>query len=94
MNQEKTNEPLSKTAVMQSGITEELLQKIKFVLECKNDAQAERIIEQYVFFQEGLTIDFVEWIKDNCVETPSGWQINGREYSSKNLYEIFKRERL
>jgi hypothetical protein len=43
---------------------------------------------------EELTIEFVEWIKDNCAETPSGWQINGREYSSKNLYEIFKRERV
>ncbi|MFV8336456.1 hypothetical protein ACNQF7_10275 [Flavobacterium sp. RSP29] len=61
MKTEITNEKVEKQAiVMQSVIVEELLQKIKFVLSCGNEAQAERIIEQFVFHQQELIIEFSE----------------------------------
>jgi hypothetical protein len=51
---------------------EELLQKIKFVLECKNEAQAERILEQFIFNQE-------EKSKQKCIEF-SKYIRNGKDY--------------
>ena len=36
-----------------------------------------------------FTVLFVEWIKDNCIETPMGWQINGREYTTEELMKIY-----
>ena len=44
---------------------------------------------------KNFTVLFVEWIKDNCIETPMGWQINGREYTTEVLMKIYlNRERL
>ena len=44
---------------------------------------------------KNFTVLFVEWIKDNCIETPMGWQINGREYTTEELMKIYlNRERL
>ena len=43
---------------------------------------------------KNFTVLFVEWIKDNCIETPMGWQINGREYTTEELMKIYlNRER-
>lgn len=78
-----------KTVVMQSVMIEELLQKIKFVLSCGNDAQAERIIEQFVFYQEETTIEFARWFLRTRFDS-SGKYLNK---SDKELYDIFKRER-
>ena len=66
----------------------ELLQKIKFVLECKNEAQAERILEQFVFDQEAK---FKEKIKSDCVEF-SRYIRNGKDhfnngYSTEMVYD-------
>lgn len=89
---------------LKTGIMiKELLQKIKFVLECKNESQAERIIEQFIFHQEELTIEFADWLNNgrysqygNVWINPKipknkqgGWQF----YTSKELLEIFKKER-
>ena len=38
---------------------------------------------------KNFTVLFVEWIKDNCIETPMGWQINGREYTTEELMKIY-----
>lgn len=67
---------------------EELLQKIKFVLECKNEAQAERILEQFVFYQEEKC---KENIKRECVEF-SKYIRNGKDhfnngYSTEMVYD-------
>jgi hypothetical protein len=103
MNQENTNEPLSKTAVMQSVLIEELLQKIKFVLECKNETQAERILEQFIFDQEEFTIEFVKWMDKNYFqgEKHDSYAKSKEDFLNKEtvfniseLYEIFKRKRL
>ena len=84
-----------KTAVMQSVIIEELLQKIKFVLSCENDAQAERIIEQFFFHQQELTIEFSEWLRNECYDTGDKWlyQEDDETYTSLEIYEIFNRKR-
>jgi hypothetical protein len=63
---------------------EELLQKIKFVLECKNEAQAERILEQFIFDQE-------EKSKQKCIEF-SKYIRNGKDhfnngYSTEMVYD-------
>jgi len=41
---------------------EELLQKIKFAIECKNEAQAIRTLEQYDYFKNEKTIEFAKWV--------------------------------
>lgn len=37
-----------------------------------------------------FAVSFAEFIKDNCNETPKGWQMNGREYLSQELLKIFE----
>jgi hypothetical protein len=75
---------------------EELLQKIKFVLENKNEAQAERILEQFIFYQEELTIEFGEWLRIECYDIGGNWlyQQDDEVYTTAELYKIFKEERL
>jgi len=75
---------------------EELLQKIKFVLECKNEAQAERILEQFIFDQEEKTISFTNWVEDNYF--PNGvvglWHKDIKDnnpISTADLLDIFNR---
>jgi len=99
MNQENTNEPLSKTAVMQSVLIEEMLQKLKFVLDCNNTSQAERMIEQFIFNQEELSIEFAQFCSKYTYNNYSKkWYRNfplqnfPDYYTSFQLYEIFKRE--
>jgi hypothetical protein len=74
---------------------EELLQKIKFLLESNNDAEAERILKQFVFDQEKLTINFTNWCKQEyeLEDTPfhNKWRdVNGEYKETKELYAIFK----
>lgn len=40
-----------------------------------------------------FAVSFAEFIKDNCIETPKGWQINGREYLSWELLKIYEDEK-
>lgn len=44
----------------ETEVIEEVLQKIKFVLECKNEAQAKRILEQFIFFIQEKNSDFIK----------------------------------
>ena len=64
MNTEEKNTQLPQSSVSVS-VTDELLRKIKFVLSCGNEAQAERIIEQFIYYQEELTIEFTIWVAKN-----------------------------
>jgi hypothetical protein len=32
----------------------------------------------------------LEYIRDNCIETSTGWQMNGKDYSDKEIVEQFK----
>lgn len=36
-----------------------------------------------------FTVSFAEFIKDNCIETPIGWQMNGEKYTTEELFNIF-----
>lgn len=49
---------------------EELLEKIRFVLTCGNEAQAIRLIEQYKFYQQEKSYSEEEILKiiQNCKE--------------------------
>ena len=77
---------------MNNEITKELLEKIKLVLKCKNEAQAERIIEQFIFDQEEITIEFADWMAKEYWLNSSG---KYREIQSRReLYNIFKVKRL
>jgi hypothetical protein len=85
------------------SVTDELLQKIKFVLSCGNESQASRIIEQYVHYQEEMTIAFADWLNNGRFSQYGDSWTNPRLpkdkdgdwvfFSSKQLYDIFKRER-
>jgi hypothetical protein len=81
-------------------IIDELLQKIKRVLSCGNEAQAGRIIEQFIHYQEELTIDFTIWVAKNypIKTTTANNEVMstdgiGGYYTTRELYDIFKRER-
>lgn len=71
---------------------EELLQKLKFVLECKNEAQALRLLEQFDYFKNEKTIEFAEWLREECYDTGTHWlyQQNNEIYTSLEIFEIFK----
>jgi len=96
MDPENKNKPLDKIAVMESVIVEELLQKIKFVLSCGNEAQARRIIEQFVFHQEETILEFSEWLRNECYDTGDKWlyQEDDELYTSLEIYAVFKKARL
>jgi len=74
------------------------LQKSHFasVIQTKEEreAQAERIIEQFVFHQQELTIEFSEWLRNECYDTGDKWlyQEDDETYTSLEIYEIFKRK--
>lgn len=83
------------------NIVEELLQKIKFVLECKNNAQAERIIEKFIFHQEEYSkqkcIEFAKWSLKQIKKAPSGKKfvfkhqnkVVADEHTMEEMYNIF-----
>lgn len=31
----------------------------------------------------------LEYIRDNCIETSTGWQMNGKDYSDEEIVEQF-----
>jgi len=79
----------------------ELLESIKFLLLCKNDCQAIRLIEKYGYWkkQEGITdmfaIDFTEWvIKETQKRVGENlyWHKGGLFKIIEVLY-IFKKEK-
>lgn len=102
MKTEENNAQLPQSSVSVS-VTDELLQKIKFVLSCGNEAQAERLIEQFVFYQEELTIEFGNFLNNGRFTMWGNSWIDPKKnkdkdghwifYTTKDLYELFKRER-
>jgi hypothetical protein len=76
---------------------EELTQKIKFVLQCGNEAQAERIIEQFVFDQKEKTIAFSNFLFDNYVKFGEYFHLKGEFYwnttrkTAEELLDVFNR---
>lgn len=97
-NDNTEDKALNKTDVMQSVCGKELLEKLKFVLSCKNEAMAERIIEQFIFRQNELkdefAVDFAKWIiLKNKEEHKNGTLSQITFCTNEQLLDIFKRER-
>lgn len=71
----------------------ELLESIKFLLLCKNDYQAIRLIEKYNYCKkeeiDQKCIDFAEWLVNDYYTNPD-W-----EYKTiKELLEIYKKVKI
>jgi hypothetical protein len=69
---------------------QETLEKIKFVLQCNNDAQAIRILEQFSFYykeqKDEHAINFYEWRSTTPIK-------NIDQYTNKEALEIYKKEK-
>lgn len=58
-----------------------------------SDANTETDVTIASLMVREFAVSFAEYIKDNCIETPKGWQINGREYLSWELLKIYEDEK-
>ena len=48
------------------------------------------MIKQEKMYSEEDVLNLLEFIKYHAIETSRGWQINGKEYSDKEIVEKFK----
>lgn len=77
------------TPIPKSVLTEEVLRQLKFVLDLNNTSQAERIIEQFIFNQKELSMEFAKWLRDDKYNTEFWY----KEKTIVELYSIFEQER-
>ena len=40
--------------------------------------------------QQETLVNLLEYIRNNCIETSTGWQMNGKDYSDAEIIEQFK----
>lgn len=90
-------QPQPQPVAIISVCEKELFEKLKFVLECKNESMAERIIEQFIFRQNELkdefAIDFAKWIIAKNKEEHKNKTLSQITFcSNEQLLEIFKLE--
>ena len=79
---------------------EETLEKIKFALLCNNEAQAIRILEQFIFYyreqKDERAIDFAEWLRTNTKHRKGGsyklYQ-DFQDYNISEILEIYKKQK-
>lgn len=55
-----------------------------------SDANTETDVTIASLIVREFAVSFSEFIKDNCIETPKGWQMNGKEYVIEELLKIYE----